>query len=88
VDEAADVTETSSRGDQLVDRLARRHVDGCGGHLEPGVEHHLCRGGSVLVVQVGQYDVLAGAHAPGDGLADRACSDYDNDFAHDDLLFC
>jgi len=71
-----------------VNRFARRHVDGRGAHVEPGVEHHLGRSAGVLVVQVSQHDVFPGANAPGDCLTDRSCSDDDDDFAHGELLTC
>jgi hypothetical protein len=32
--------------------------------------------------------MLAGADAPGDGLADLSCSDYDDDFFHDGSCGC
>ena len=41
-----------------------------------------CRLG-VGLAQVGEHDVLAGADAPGDGLADQARSDDDDDVAHE-----
>ena len=77
-----DVAECRGCLDERVNRVARRHIDGRGAHVESGVSHHLRRGVGVLMVQVGQHDVLAGAHAPGDRLTDRSCSDDDNDLAH------
>ena len=53
---------------------------------KPGVAQHLRRGVGVLVAQVGQHDMLAGADAPGDRLTDRSCSDDDDDLAHEELL--
>ncbi len=69
--------------DERVDRLARGHVDGGCADLEAGVAQHLGRGVGVALAQVGQHDVLAGADPPGDGLANRAGSNDDDDFVHD-----
>ena len=57
-------------------------VDGRGADLEAGVAQDVGRGGGVLLAQVGQQDVLAGAHPPRDRLADRPGPDDDDDVAH------
>ena len=66
--------------------FARGHVDGRRAHVEPGVSHHLGRDVGVLAAQVGQQHLLPGANASRDRLADRPCSDNDNDFAHGEVL--
>jgi hypothetical protein len=88
VDDAGDVTKCRRCLDERVNRFARRDVDGLGGDVEAGVSNHLCRGVGVLAVEVGQHDLLPGAHAPGDRLADRSGSDDDNDLAQGALLTC
>ena len=54
--------------------------------VEAGVAEHLGGGVGVVLVEVGEHDVLAGADPSGDGLADRAGADDDDDVAHDVLL--
>ncbi len=51
-------------------------------HVEAGVGEDVGCCVSVLPAQVGEEDVLAGADAPGDGLADLAGSDDYGDFGH------
>ena len=87
VDDTGDVAERRGGLDERVDRLARGHVDGRCAHLEAGVAHHLGRRVGVALPQVRQHDVLTGADPPGDRLADRAGSDDDNDFVHDQFSF-
>ena len=65
--------------------VAGGDVDGGGADVEAGVAHRLGGGLGVGLAQVGQHDVLAGADAPGDGLADRPGADDDDDVAHDVL---
>jgi hypothetical protein len=86
VDDTGDLAKPRGRLDQRLQRLARGHIHGGGGHLEPGVAHHLGRRVDVALVQVRHQDVFAGADPPGDGLTNRPGSDDDGDLAHGDLL--
>ena len=86
VDEAGDVAEGGGGLDEGLDRRAGGDVDGRGADREPGVTEDLRGGVGVRLVEVGEHDVLAGADPPGDGLADRAGADDDDDVAHDVLL--
>jgi hypothetical protein len=72
--------------DQSVNRLSGGDVDGGGADVEAGVGEDLGGGVGVLLAQVGQQDVFAGADPPGDGLADLSGSDGDDDFAHGAVL--
>jgi hypothetical protein len=44
-----------------VNRLARRDVDDCGTHLEPGVAGDFLGRVDIILAQIGQKDVLAPA---------------------------
>lgn len=79
VDHAGHVSLRRGRPGERVDRWPRRDIDGRGGGVEPGIAEDL--GGSLCILraQVGQQNVLARAHAPGDGLADRSGADDDDD---------
>ena len=71
VDDAGDVAERGGGLDEGVDRVAGGDVDGGRADVEAGVAQDFGGGVGVVLAQVGQDDVLAGADAPGDGLADR-----------------
>jgi hypothetical protein len=86
VDEAADVTERGGGLDERVHRLAGRHVDGGGAHIEPRVAQYLGRSVCVLLAQISKQDMLARAHPPRDRLADRPWSNDNDDIAHHDAL--
>ena len=75
VDDPGDVAKRRGGLDERVNRFARGHIHGRGAHLEASVAQHLGRRVGVLLVQVRQQDVLAGADPPGDGLTDRPGSE-------------
>jgi len=65
---------------------SRRHVDGCGAHLESCIAQYLGGCVGVLRAQVSQHDMLARTHPPRDRLANRPLSNDDNVVTHNDAL--
>jgi hypothetical protein len=86
MDEAGDVPKRGGGLDERMHRIARRHVDGRGAHLEPCIAQYLGRRFGVLLAQISQQNMLARAHPPRDRLTDRPRSNYNDDVAHDDAL--
>jgi hypothetical protein len=67
---------------EIVNRLARRHIDGRGADLESGILQHLGRRRGILFSQISQEDAFSGADPSRDRLTNRPCPDDDDDVAH------
>ena len=61
MDEAGDIAVRRGGLDERDNRVARGHVDSRRADIETGVAHHLGRTVRVVLVQVGEHDVLASA---------------------------
>ena len=86
MDEAGHRTEVARGPDEGAHRLPGSHIHHRGGGFEAGIAKHFGGGICVLGAQVGEQDVLARADPAGDGLADGAGSDDDNDVTHEKVL--
>jgi hypothetical protein len=91
VDETGDIAVRRGGLDERDNRVARGHVDSRRADIETGVAHHLGRTVRVVLVQVGEHDVLAGADTSSYRLSDRSRASDNYDLVHrvaDERAFC